>query len=224
MSRGTGKLMAAKTKKDISSGKSAYELILGQMENGELRPGSRLRETELAIRLGLSRTPVREALKQLEAEGLVAHQAHQGAVVAQLDYSAVAELYFMRELLEGAAARLAAIHATPTEIEVMQSMIATDRTMLDRPQELVRRNKLFHQQMYNASRNRFLIRSLANMRTTLMLMAGTTLAVADRGSVSIDEHDDTLRAIAARDPDGAEAAARAHIRSAFKVRLGIQTP
>jgi DNA-binding GntR family transcriptional regulator len=60
------------------------------------------------------------------------------------------------------------------------------------------------------------------MRTTLMLMAGTTLAVADRGNVSIDEHEETLNAIAARDPDAAEAAARAHIRSAFKVRLGIQ--
>ncbi|OJY63592.1 MAG: GntR family transcriptional regulator [Sphingobium sp. 66-54] len=209
-------------KKNELSGASAYQLILAQMENGMLRPGSRLREAELAAQLGLSRTPVREALKQLETEGLVAHQAHLGAVVSQLDYTAVTELYFMRELLEGAAARLAAIHATPTEIEVLHEMIATDRTLYDQPQELVKRNKLFHQQIYNASRNRFLIRSLANMRTTLMLMAGVTLSVADRGSVSIDEHEATLKAIAARDPDAAEAAARTHIRRAFKVRLGIQ--
>jgi len=210
------------TKKNKLSGASAYQLILAQMEDGILRPGTRLREAELAAQLGLSRTPVREALKQLESEGLVTHQAHLGAVVSQLDYTAVAELYFMRELLEGAAARLAAIHATPTEIEVLREMVETDRTLCDDPQELVKRNKLFHQQIYNASRNRFLIRSLANMRTTLMLMAGVTLSVADRGNVSIDEHEATLKAIIARDPDAAEAAARTHIRRAFKVRLNIQ--
>lgn len=201
------------------SGTSAYELILAAIENGDLKPGSRLRETELAARLGLSRTPVREAFKQLEAEGVIEHLPHQGAVVSQLDYGAIVELYFLREVLEGAAARLAAIHATDTEIEVIKAMVEADRNMLDKPEELTHRNKLFHQQVYRASRNRFLIRALDNMRTTLVL--GTTLETGARSSTrtAIDGHAELIEAIEKRDPDAAEAAARNHVRGAFKVRL-----
>lgn len=201
-----------------SSGANAYELILAAIESRELMPGARLRETELATRLGLSRTPVREALKQLEAEGVVDHRPHQGAVVAQLDHTAVVELYFMREVLEGAAARLAAIHATDAEIEMLQSMIETDRTLLNQPQELQKRNKVFHQRLYRASRNRFLIRALDNLRTTLAL--GTSIDEKTGGGVpAIESHEQLVAAVAARDPDEAEIAARRHVRDSFKIRL-----
>jgi DNA-binding GntR family transcriptional regulator len=201
-----------------SSGENAYERILAAIESRELEPGSRLRETELAKRLGLSRTPVREALKQLEAEGVVEHRPHQGAVVAQLDHTAVVELYFLREILEGAAARLAAIHATDAEIELLQSMIDVDRTLLDQPQELQRRNKLFHQRLYRTSRNRFLIRALDNLRITLAL--GTSIeAKTSGGAAAIDSHAELVAAIAAHKPSLAEEMARDHVRGAFKVRL-----
>ncbi len=202
-----------------SSGANAYEVILAAIEDHELAPGSRLRETELAQRLGLSRTPVREALKQLEAEGVVEHRPHQGAVVAQLDYAAVVELYFLREVLEGAAARLAAIHATDEEIETLQAMVEVDRTLLDQPHELQRRNKLFHQRLYRASRNRFLIRALDNMRTTLILGTSIDEKTGGSGNTAIESHADLVAAIARRDPAGAERAARDHVRGAFKVRL-----
>jgi DNA-binding GntR family transcriptional regulator len=202
--------------KDKPSGASAYDVILSAIESGQLNPGNRLRETELAERLGLSRTPVREALKQLQAEGLVEHKPHQGAVVAVLDYSAIVELYFLREVLEGAAARLAALHASPTEIEIMQSMVETDRG-LTQPQERARHNKAFHQQICRASRNRFLIRTLDNLRITLAL--GTTLTNAGRMGAAVEDHAAVVRAIAARNPDAAEEAARSHIRNALKIRL-----
>src|SRR6516164_5955777 len=90
--------------KGKSSGFGTYELLLDAIENGALAPGSRLRETDLALRFGISRTPVREALKRLEAQGLVSHQAHHGAVVAELGYGEITELYALREVLEGTAA------------------------------------------------------------------------------------------------------------------------
>lgn len=212
---------SAVAKNGKSSGASAYELILAAIENHELPPGSRLRETELAMRLGLSRTPVREALKQLETEGIVEHRPHQGAVVSQLDHAALVELYFLREVLEGSAARLAAMHATDTEIEMLQEMIETDRTLLDKPQELQRRNKLFHQRLCYASRNRFLIRALDNMRTHLIL--GTTINEKTGGGVAaIESHAELVEAIAKRDADAAEKAARDHVRHAFRTRLRQQ--
>lgn len=212
---------AAALKKSKPSGANAYDLILAAIESGELPPGSRLRETELAMRLGISRTPVREALKQLETEGIVEHRPHQGAVVAQLDHTALCELYFLREVLEGAAARLAASHATEAEIEMLQDMVEVDRTLLDKPRELKRRNKLFHQQLYRASRNRFLIRALDNMRTNLIL--GTTIdEKTGGGTTAIESHSAVVKAIGSRDPEAAEQAARNHVREAFKVRLRQQ--
>ena len=97
-------------------GQSAYRRLLAEIRTGQLLPGARLRETELAERLGISRTPVREAIRQLEADGLVTHQARQGATIRNLDYAEVIELYEMRSVLEGTAARLAARMASQVEL------------------------------------------------------------------------------------------------------------
>ncbi len=111
-------------------GPGAYDMLLKEIENGDLPPGTRLREAELAERIGISRTPVREALKRLESQGLVAHEPHHGTVVATLDYGEVAELYQIREVLEGTAARLGAQSATEAEIGVLQKWSSgTDRSL-----------------------------------------------------------------------------------------------
>ena len=102
-----------------SSASDAYDTLLAAIEDGGLPAGVRLRESELAEQLAISRTPVREALKRLELQGLVVHEPHHGAVVASLDYGQMTELYLLREVLEGSAARLAAQHATATEIGVV---------------------------------------------------------------------------------------------------------
>jgi len=205
-----------------SSAVDAYERLLRAIDNGTLPPGSRLRESELATRFGISRTPVREALKRLEAQGLVTHEAHHGAVVASLNYSEITELYYLREVLEGTAARLAAVHATDTEIEILQEMVAADRKLIGGdPSELAYTNRKLHLQLHLSARNRFLNSVLDTMRLSLVLLAGTTLRAPNRDVESIDEHEAIVRAIAEHDPDAAEAAARVHIRNAFKARVRL---
>ena len=204
-----------------SSGSNAYELLLKAIEEGDLPPGSRLREAELAERFAISRTPVREALNRLEAQGLVTHEPHQGAKVASLDYSQITELYFVRELLEGNAARLAAIQATGPEIEILQEMVLHDKALCNQPAALARNNRMFHRQVYCCARNRFLNQMLENMRLSLILLAGTTLGTPERGAQSVEEHEAIVSAIRAHDPDAAEEAARQHIRNSFKQRIRL---
>ena len=210
-----------------SSGSGAHELLLEAIESGALPPGTRLREAELAERFHISRTPVREALKRLEAQGLVLHEPHHGAVVASLDYGQMTELYHMREVLEGTAAGLAATHATPTEVEILREMVERDRNLIggglpEGPAALAATNRAFHRQVRLSARNRFLNTGLDNMRVSLALLAGTTLAASNRGAESVEEHAAIVAAIEARDAAGAEAAARRHIRNAFKVRIGLE--
>ncbi len=208
-------------KQSRSSAVGAYEMLLEAIERGALAAGARLREAELAMRFGISRTPIREALKRLEMQGLVLHEPHHGAVIARLDYSQMAELYLMREVLEGTAARLAAIHASSTEVQVLQEMVQADRALIGAPQELATRNRSFHRQMRLCGRNRFLNEMLENMRLSLVLLAGTTLAVPRRGLQSIEEHEAIVTAIAQHDADEAEARAREHIRNAFHARISL---
>lgn len=204
---------------DRSNGASAYERLLKAIEDGDLQPGSRLREAELADRFAISRTPIREALSRLESRGLVTHEPHRGATVTRLGYAQVTELYDLREVLEGMAARLAAIHASDTEIEVLEELVARDRTLTQEPAALARSNRIFHRQIHACAHNRFLQGTLETMRLSLVLLAGTTLAEAGRAEAAVEEHATIVARVRAHDRDGAEAAARAHIRAAFKARI-----
>lgn len=103
-----------------SHGGAAYRRLLEEIARGDRPPGARLRETELAERLGISRTPAREAIRQLEADGLVAHIPRQGASIRQLDYPEVMELYEMRAVLEGTAVLLAARAASEMELDALE--------------------------------------------------------------------------------------------------------
>jgi len=207
-----------------STGSGAFELLLSAIDEGVLPAGTRLREAELAARFNISRTPVREALKRLEQLGVVTHEPHHGAVVTTLDYGQVVELYRMREVLEGSAAQMAATQATATEIELLHEMVEHDRRLSDDPEALAARNKLFHRQLQLAARNRFLNAMLDTLRLSMALLRGTTLGRPYRGMASIEEHAEIVAAIAARDPEAAEAAARRHIRNAFKARLQLEAP
>ncbi|WP_267354262.1 MULTISPECIES: GntR family transcriptional regulator [unclassified Methylobacterium] len=204
-----------------NSASSAYDLLLAELEDGALPPGTRLREADLAERLQISRTPVREALKRLEQQGLIVHEPHRGAIIATLDYTQVAELYLLREVLEGTAARLAAQHATDVEISVLADMVERDRAIATQPRDLAHTNRQFHQQLRNVARNRFLDQTLEGLRLSLALLANTTLAAPGRGPTSVEEHAAIVARITARDPDGAEAAARQHILNAFRTRIKV---
>lgn len=200
--------------------RDAYDLLLEAIDQGVFRPGDRLVEAELAERLNVSRTPVREALQRLETQGVLARDG-RSLMVAHLDHDQLGELYVVRAELEALAARLAAQHAAPEEIRVLHDMMRKDRALVDRPQLLARANKRFHRQIHLASHNRYLIAQLATVHRSMALLATTTLAVEGRSAQALEEHGIVVRAIEARDGDGADAAIRAHISRAFETRLRL---
>ncbi|WP_225028762.1 GntR family transcriptional regulator [Xinfangfangia pollutisoli] len=201
--------------------KDAYTLILEAIEAGTYKPGDRLVESELAERLGVSRTPVREALQRLETQAMLTRDG-RSLIVASLDHNQLAELYAVRTELEGLAARLAARHATDEEIRVLQSMVAEDRQLLGGdPRGLSRANKRFHRQIHLASHNRFLVQQLDLVHRSMALMANTSFAAEGRDEVALHEHAEIVAAIAARDGEAAYQALKKHISQAFETRLRV---
>ena len=199
-------------------GNAAYAKLLGELREGRLNPGDRLRETELAERLGVSRTPVREAIRQLEADGIVTHVPRHGASIRRLDYAEVMELYEMRAVLEGTAARLAARAASDIEIEELFDMNQQLVVLGSAPEAFVL-NRQFHAALLDAAKNRFLARSIHALQKALMILGPTTLTQPDRATRATEEHFGVLDAIKARDGSLAEAAMRAHIEAAQRVRV-----
>lgn len=201
------------------NGSEIYHRLIGLIEERTLKPGDRLREADLAEEFGVSRTPIREGLKRLEAQGLAVHEPNRGMVIPTLDHNQVNEVYFMREVLEGTAAGLAAKHASQPEIEILQDLVDADRKRIADPDSLVRSNREFHRRLCLASHNRYLVDQIDQLRLSLILMAGTTLDTPERREAAVEEHAAIVRAIADGDSEAAEAAARLHIFHAHKTRL-----
>ena len=208
---------------DLKPGqKDAYALILEAIDSHVYRPGDRLVESDLADRFGMSRTPIREALQKLETQSLLTRDG-RSLIVATLDHNQLAELYAVRSELEGLAARLAARHATPEEVRVLQSMVAEDRALLGGdPRALSRANKRFHKQIHLASHNRFLVQQLDLVHRSMALMANTSFAAEGRDEVALAEHDQIVSAIANGDGEAADQALRTHISRAFETRLRVE--
>lgn len=200
--------------------KDAYTLILEAIEAGTYQPGDRLVESELAERLGVSRTPVREALQRLETQSMLTRDG-RSLIVASLDHNQLAELYAVRTELEGLAARLAARHATDEEIRVLKAMVHDDRELVNRPRDLAKANKRFHRQIHLASHNRFLVQQLDLVHRSMALMSSTSLAADGRSEVALAEHDQIVSAIEARDGEAAYQALKTHISRAFETRLRV---
>lgn len=198
--------------------KDPLSLILSAIEDGTYRPGNRLVESELAERLGVSRTPIREALQRLETQGVLIRDG-RSLIVASLDHNQLAELYTVRAELEALAARLAARHATPEEVRVLGQMIASDRAAMADPEALAQANRRFHHQIHLASHNRYLVQQLDMLHRSMALMARTTLAAEGRAPRALDEHQAIVDAITAGDGEAAAAALRAHISNAYETRL-----
>lgn len=201
--------------------RDAYALILEAIESGDFGPGARLVESELAERIGASRTPVREALQRLETQGMLTRDG-RSLIVASLDHTQLAELYTVRAELEGLAARLAARHATNEEITVLRQMVADDRALLGGdPRALSRANKRFHRLIHLASHNRFLVQQLDLVHRSMALMATTSFAAEGRDAAALGEHALIVEAVAAHDGDAAYTALRGHISKAYETRLRV---
>ena len=199
-------------------GETAYARIRAAIRDGGLAPGERLTEVDLAARFGVSRTPVRQAIARLEAEGLLTHEPRRGLTVTRPDHQQVVELYVMREVLEGAAARLAAQHASDTEIAAMAEIVEGEPDVFGDAAALAAVNQRLHGLLYLDAHNRYLLRSLEQLAATMSLLP-TLLTRGGRAEQAHAEHRAILKAIGKRDGEAAEAAARKHARAAQKHRL-----
>lgn len=199
-------------------GNAAYGALLAEIRDGHLSPGDRLRETELAKRFGVSRTPVREAIRQLEADGLVTHLPRVGATVRKLDYSEIMELYEMRCVLECTAARMAARSASTVEITELTA-ISDEISKVGKGTDAARLNRQFHRALLEAGKNRFLIKSMLSLQKAMLILGRTTLADEERYESAIVEHKAILDALTARDSDAAEAAMQVHIIAGQRARI-----
>ncbi|MFY0618506.1 GntR family transcriptional regulator [Shimia sp.] len=199
-------------------GNATYDALLKDIRDGNLSPGDRLRETDLAARFGVSRTPVREAIRQLETDGLVTHLPRIGATVRKLDYSEVMELYEMRVVLECTAARMAARVASDVEIAELAA-ISDDLAKVGKGIEASHLNRQFHRALLEAAKNRFLLKSMLGLHKAMLILGRTTLADSERFESAIAEHKAVINALMARDGDAAEAAMRAHIVAGQRARI-----
>jgi DNA-binding GntR family transcriptional regulator len=197
----------------------AYQQLRTAIASGELKPGQRVMEVEVAERLAMSRTPVREALRRLENEGMLALEPRTGLVVASISRQAMLELYVMREVLEGTAARLCARHASDFEIMELEELVKREAQLQGNYEALARHNRLFHEAIHRGAHNRYLEKSLAAVNDSMCLLGSSQMLIPERAQAAKTEHAELLKYIKRRDADGVEAAARRHVRSAQQQRL-----
>ncbi|MFG1402649.1 GntR family transcriptional regulator [Xanthobacter sediminis] len=206
---------------NLSRAEYAYQRIRDAIRSGEFQPGQRLREADLAEHFKVSRTPIREAIRRITADGLLELVPGRGLAVAQFSMQQVREIYFLRAVLEGAAAALAAQYASPSEVKAMADLLDQSAEVLDDPGETARFNRLFHQAIYEAARNRYLSQALAQLADALTLLPGTTFEANGRSPAALEEHRAILDAITAHAAEEAENAARIHIRRASETRIDM---
>jgi DNA-binding GntR family transcriptional regulator len=217
----TRSAIAAKAPSDRTSrAQHVYDALRSMIQEGRYGSGDRIREEEVARTLGVSRTPVREALSRLQARGLL-EMAQGGLVVAVLKRAQVLELYAMREILEGSAARFAAQHASPSEIGTLHRLAEHFERSLGDPRKLALINREFHEAIHEAAHNRYLMRTLYELNDALALLPGTTFMVEGRPRIAVEEHARIIQAVEQRDADAAERAARHHMHKAQEARLEL---
>lgn len=188
------------------------EAIIG----GVLRPGERLMECQLAEELGVSRTPVREAIRKLELEGFVVMIPRKGAYVAGISLKDIADVFEVRAALEALATALAAERITEEELEELERILVRKAEMIEQQEiELfIASDKKFHDILYQASRNQRLIQILTNLQDEVHRFRSVSLACPGRMRVALDEHRKVVEALADRDVARAEALAWEHIENA----------
>ncbi len=204
---------------DASLAQRAYDVLFAAIQGGTLAPGSRKREVELTEWLGMSRTPLRDALQRLEAQGLLRLEPYRGVLISRLDRPAVVELYTARAYAEGAAAALAARMAGPAEVEAMRDILDRERRSAADPAEGARLNRLLHGAIHDCSRNRYLLSTLRELSALLALVGNATRRNPTRVVEALEEHTALVGAIAAGDATAAERCARLHVSNAQRCVL-----
>ena len=214
-----GNRMDPQEPESASQSDIAYARLFEAVQGGSYRPGDRLREAEVAERLSMGRTPVRDALRRLEAEGIVEHRPRLGAVIRSLSQPEVVELYEMRIVLERTAAELAARHAGSAELAELEDLNAAMGAEGLGPEQAARLNANFHRCLFMAARNRFLLEASRGMTNALMLLGPTTLDDTPRIREVHRQHAAILDAVRAHDSAAAGTAAAVHIETSLRHRL-----
>jgi DNA-binding GntR family transcriptional regulator len=179
----------------------------------ELPPGSWIDEKYLTNLFAISRTPLREAIKVLASEGLITMKLHRGAYVTEVETNEVKQIFEVIALLEGEATKQVAMHASDTELEVLDSIhsklekAAADRD-IDRFFEL---NQEFHDKIQEFAGNRWMRKVISDLRQVLKLQRRNSLTKMGRLEHSLQEHRLILSAIIARKGDLAEQLMQSHL-------------
>ncbi len=192
-----------------------YERLRDEITSGHLRPGEQLVEARLAVELGVSKTPVREALIRLQRDGLVSIEPYRGARVLELSPDDVAEILELRRVLECHIARALAAQRPLEVLRALRESIARGREALQAGDDVRVADSLteFSDVIVEASDNRRLASVLDELRSVLLLIGTSSLRVPGREARSLEEHEQILAALETGDPDAAAAATAAHILS-----------
>jgi DNA-binding GntR family transcriptional regulator len=190
-----------------------YLLLREELRTGRLLPGQRLVEAELVESLGASRALVRAALSRLSHEGLVDKEPNRGARVRMVTEDEAVEITQVRAVLEALTAHQAAVNATSEEVDQMRSQIAQMRNLLGQNDLLAYSdcNAKLHNLVQVASHHATAQRLIANLRAQMVRFQYRTILVPGRANESLAEHTALVDAIAAHDPERAEAAMRLHL-------------
>jgi DNA-binding GntR family transcriptional regulator len=193
----------------------AYSRLRQAILSGQFQPGQRVTETGVAALLGVSRTPVREAFTRLTMDGLLRSSDGNGVEVVD-PRGELADIYLLREMAEGCAARLAASRATPEEIDAITTLAAaTGRTAPNDLTERVRLNEQFHLAIAAAAHAPRVERLVNDYRSLFVTEERLEHATSSETKRLLADHRSIAEAILRRDPDAAETAMRDHLRRFF---------
>ncbi|MEZ0309677.1 MAG: GntR family transcriptional regulator [Ramlibacter sp.] len=196
---------------------SLHDEVAAQLRDrifaGELLPGTFLDEARLAEQLSISRTPLREALKVLTAEGLVRHEPRRGCFVNEVTEQDLDEIFPVIALLEGRCAREAAMHATDVDLEQLEVLHdkLNRHAKAKRINDYYATNFIIHEAIITLANNRWLAQVIGDLRKIVKLARLQQLHAPGRLEQSLSEHMAVFAALKARDPEGAEAAMRTHL-------------
>lgn len=193
-----------------------FHTIRDDILSGKYKDGDELREVAIGNELGVSRTPVREAFRQLELEGLIEIIPNKGAYVTGITVKDVHDIYAMRSMLEGLAARWACEHITKEQIEEMEENIylAKFHASKGNHEQMAELDTQFHDILYRACNSKMLEHQLRDFHQYVIRIRRMTLS-SRRGAESNLEHEQLLEAIKANNPELAESVACQHMINAY---------
>ena len=198
-----------------------FHTIRENILNGVYKENEELRENTVAKKLGVSRTPVREALRQLELEGLVKIVPNKGACVTGITKEDVKDIYIIRSLLEGLCARWATENITEEQLEQLEEIILLSEFHVNRDKkeqtlQVTELDGKFHEILYQASNSRILKHVLSDFHKYVRLARKASVTNHERAEKSIEEHKKILQAIRNKDTDQAELWANTHMMNVMK--------